>query len=66
MPLQVKYSLTDRSPETSGLLAKCKELDVTLIAHSPLAQGLLTGGPTTAKLNHTALPECDDLLVHFS
>ncbi|KAK9818642.1 hypothetical protein WJX74_007404 [Apatococcus lobatus] len=39
---QVKYSLTDRSPEMSGLLAKCKELDVTLIAHSPLAQGLLT------------------------
>ena len=43
--LQVKYSLTDRSPDTDGLLAKCKELDVTLIAHSPLAQGLLTGAP---------------------
>ncbi len=40
---QVKYSMVDRSPETSGLLAKCKELDVTLIAHSPLSQGLLTG-----------------------
>ncbi|KAK9865638.1 hypothetical protein WJX84_007192 [Apatococcus fuscideae] len=39
---QVKYSMVDRSPETSGLLAKCKELDVTLIAHSPLSQGLLT------------------------
>ena len=41
--LQVKYSLADRSPEKDGLLAKCKELGVTLIAHSPLAQGLLTG-----------------------
>lgn len=31
-----------RSPETNGVLDLCNELDVTLIAHSPLKQGLLT------------------------
>ncbi|MDW8316892.1 MAG: aldo/keto reductase [Anaerolineae bacterium] len=40
---QVEYSLLQRKPETSGLLAACRELNVTLIAYSPLAQGLLTG-----------------------
>lgn len=40
---QVSYSLLDRSPEKSGLLALCRQLDVTIIAYSPLAQGLLTG-----------------------
>lgn len=40
---QVEYSLLKRAPERSGLLAACRELNVTLIAYSPLAQGLLTG-----------------------
>lgn len=40
---QVQYSLLARGPERSGLLAACRELGVTLIAYSPLAQGLLTG-----------------------
>lgn len=40
---QVSYSLLNRHPETTGLLDACCELDVTLIAYSPLAQGLLTG-----------------------
>ncbi len=40
---QVDYSLLQRKPETNGLLALCKQLNVTLIAYSPLAQGLLTG-----------------------
>jgi aryl-alcohol dehydrogenase-like predicted oxidoreductase len=40
---QVRYSLLDRTPERSGLLETCRELNVTLIAYSPLAQGLLTG-----------------------
>ena len=40
---QVKYSVLDRSPEKSGLLQTCKDLGVTLIAHSPLQRGLLTG-----------------------
>jgi aryl-alcohol dehydrogenase-like predicted oxidoreductase len=40
---QVEYSLWQRKPETSGLLEVCRQLNVTLIAYSPLAQGLLTG-----------------------
>ncbi len=40
---QVQYSLIHRQPETSGLLDACHELGVTLIAYSPLAQGVLTG-----------------------
>ena len=40
---QVKYSLVDRSPEINGVLQACRELDVTLIAYSPLGQGLLSG-----------------------
>jgi aryl-alcohol dehydrogenase-like predicted oxidoreductase len=40
---QVSFSLLDRQPETTGLLDVCRELNVTLIAYSPLAQGLLTG-----------------------
>lgn len=40
---QIEYSLLKRDPERNGLLDACRELDVTLIAYSPLAQGLLTG-----------------------
>jgi aryl-alcohol dehydrogenase-like predicted oxidoreductase len=40
---QVKYSLLDRHPESSGLVDLCKKLEVTLIAYSPLEKGILTG-----------------------
>jgi aryl-alcohol dehydrogenase-like predicted oxidoreductase len=40
---QVDYSLLQRQPERNGLLKLCHDLNVTLIAYSPLAQGLLTG-----------------------
>lgn len=40
---QVAYSLLDRGPELNGVLDACRELGVTLIAYSPLAEGLLTG-----------------------
>lgn len=40
---QMEYSLLDRSIEHSGLLQYCRDHGVTLIAYSPLAQGLLTG-----------------------
>lgn len=40
---QVHYSLLHRQPERDGLLEACREMNVTLIAYSPLAQGLLTG-----------------------
>jgi aryl-alcohol dehydrogenase-like predicted oxidoreductase len=40
---QMPYSLLDRRIERNGVLAAAKELGVTLIAYSPLAQGVLTG-----------------------
>ena len=40
---QVHYSLLHRKPEKNGVLDACRELNVTLIAYSPLEQGLLTG-----------------------
>lgn len=40
---QVNYSLVYRGPETSGVLETLREEGVTLMAYSPLAQGLLTG-----------------------
>ncbi|MGC9470750.1 MAG: aldo/keto reductase [Bacteroidales bacterium] len=40
---QVKYSLLDRKIEQNGILQAAKELGITLIAYSPLEQGILTG-----------------------
>jgi aryl-alcohol dehydrogenase-like predicted oxidoreductase len=40
---QVEYSLLQRAPETNGVLEASQDLGVTLIAYSPIAQGLLTG-----------------------
>lgn len=40
---QVQYSLLYRKPETNGVMEACKELGITLIAYTPMAQGLLTG-----------------------
>jgi aryl-alcohol dehydrogenase-like predicted oxidoreductase len=40
---QVEYNLLNRRVEKNGLLELCEELGITLIAYSPLAQGLLTG-----------------------
>lgn len=40
---QVQYSLLYRAPETNGVLEACRERGVTLVAYSPLTQGLLSG-----------------------
>jgi len=40
---QVPYSLLNRKIESNGIWQTAQELGVTLIAYSPLAQGLLTG-----------------------
>lgn len=47
---QVRYSLITRQVESQGLMAKARELDVTILAYSPLAQGLLTGKYTPEQL----------------
>ena len=40
---QVRYSLLDRKIETNGIMDTAKELGISIIAYSPLAQGLVTG-----------------------
>jgi len=40
---QVRYSLLTRQIETDGILNTARQLGVTILAYSPLAQGLLTG-----------------------
>lgn len=40
---QVPYSLLNRRVEKNGLLARCRELGIRLIAYSPLEKGLLSG-----------------------
>ncbi|KAF3785536.1 putative oxidoreductase [Nymphaea thermarum] len=45
---QVNYSLLYRLPEENGVKATCDELGITLIAYSPIAQGVLTGKYTPA------------------
>jgi aryl-alcohol dehydrogenase-like predicted oxidoreductase len=40
---QVPYSLLNRKIETNGVMEMAKELGITIIAYSPLAQGLVTG-----------------------
>jgi aryl-alcohol dehydrogenase-like predicted oxidoreductase len=40
---QVRYSLLDRKIESNGILQTARELGITIIAYSPLAQGLVTG-----------------------
>jgi aryl-alcohol dehydrogenase-like predicted oxidoreductase len=40
---QVRINLLDRRVESNGVLAAAQGLGVTLIAYSPLAQGILTG-----------------------
>lgn len=40
---QVRYSLLTRQIESQGILSTARQLGVTILAYSPLAQGLLTG-----------------------
>ena len=40
---QVRYNLLDRRIETNGIMDLAKKLDISIIAYSPLAQGLVTG-----------------------
>lgn len=40
---QTRYNLCDRRAERDGVLRFCREHGITVLAHSPLAQGMLTG-----------------------
>lgn len=64
---QVNYSLIYRSPEENGVKAACDELGVTLIAYSPIAQGILSGkytpeNPPTGPRGKIYTPEVLTLL----
>lgn len=56
---QVHYSLLYRYPEVNGVLDACRELEVALIAYSPLDQGTLSGkyrtGTVSVPLNRRLL-----------
>jgi aryl-alcohol dehydrogenase-like predicted oxidoreductase len=41
--LQSEYSLWSREIETNGVLATCRELEITFVPYSPLGRGFLTG-----------------------
>ncbi len=45
---QVQYSLLHRNIETNGVREAAQNLEMTILAYSPLAQGLLTGKYTVA------------------
>jgi len=67
---QVHYSLLNRKVEKNGLLARCRELGIRLIAYSPLEMGLLTGKYNTnnrppgmrARTYGSLLPKIEPLL----
>jgi aryl-alcohol dehydrogenase-like predicted oxidoreductase len=40
---QIRYSLLARKAEVNGVMEEAKRLGITIIAYSPLAQGILTG-----------------------
>jgi aryl-alcohol dehydrogenase-like predicted oxidoreductase len=40
---QVPFSLIEQGPLHNGLLQACQEMGITLVAYSPIAQGVLTG-----------------------
>ena len=48
---QVRYSLLTRQVESKGILSTANQLGITILAYSPLAQGLLTG-KYTVENNH--------------
>jgi aryl-alcohol dehydrogenase-like predicted oxidoreductase len=50
---QVRYSLLSRQVESKGIIDTARELGVTILAYSPLAQGLLTG---KYAVNNGAIP----------
>jgi aryl-alcohol dehydrogenase-like predicted oxidoreductase len=49
---QVPYSLLNKQIEQNGVLEKSQQLGVTILAYSPLAQGLLTGKYTPETLKN--------------
>jgi aryl-alcohol dehydrogenase-like predicted oxidoreductase len=55
---QMRYSLLDRRIESNGVMDAAKTLGITIIAYSPLEQGLLTGRfhQDPASMKNVSLP----------
>lgn len=67
---QVEFSLLRRHPETSGLIAKCHELGIAVLAYSPLGMGRLSGKysadnppPSSRKFSNYPMKELVPLLA---
>jgi aryl-alcohol dehydrogenase-like predicted oxidoreductase len=69
---QLEFSLLDRTIEHKGLLQYCHDHGITVIAYSPLAQGLLTGkyseqnpppGPRSRRSNEKTWRRLNPLLA---
>jgi aryl-alcohol dehydrogenase-like predicted oxidoreductase len=56
---QVRYSLITRQIESQGILDTARELGITILAYSPLAQGLLTGKYTAESSEPTGARRLD-------
>ncbi len=66
MPLasnQIQYSLLYRVPESNGVIEACNEAGATVIAYSPLAQGLLTGARCWPIQHSLSLPIVQKLFM---
>eukprot|EP00475_Leptophrys_vorax_P033038 TRINITY_DN51637_c0_g2_i1.p1 TRINITY_DN51637_c0_g2~~TRINITY_DN51637_c0_g2_i1.p1 ORF type:complete len:428 (+),score=-16.62 TRINITY_DN51637_c0_g2_i1:67-1284(+) len=72
---QVHYNILYRQPELNGVKKACEDLGVTLIAYSPLAQGVLTGkfsaekpptGPRGASYSREFLTQAQPLLKRMT
>jgi aryl-alcohol dehydrogenase-like predicted oxidoreductase len=62
---QVPYSLLNRRIETNGIMDAARVLGVTILAYSPLAQGLLTGKYTlTSTQAVTGVRQFDARFTH--
>lgn len=62
---QMQYSLLNRSIERNGVMDAAKELGITIIAYSPLAQGVLTGRFHAAPEQVRALKGPRKWMPHF-
>lgn len=62
---QVHYSLLHRNPERNGVLTACRELDVALIAASPLEQGMLSGKFRSGEVKPPALRRVSSRVARF-
>jgi len=55
---QVEYSLLETKAGDQRLVKVCRDLDVTIIAYSPIAKGMLTGKYTPDNIRLACAAAC--------